>query len=106
ERLRVEGPGLGSGRYHQLLLDPDQLDHDHELPVGAGEALRDLVPLRQSMEVITLLAVPPGVRPVGVAEVDAAHDLEPLPEAAGKLALLLEAEVGRGDDQRALDQAA
>ncbi len=84
-----------------------RLVHDDEVPVAAQQAFVGVLDARDpgdgGDDLVLLL---PGVRAVVGAQDVAADDLEVLAELVLHFALPLEGEVGRRDDERALDQAA
>ena len=98
------GEGLlvvGVGAHLVGLVDDD------EVPVGAEQALLGVLDARDPGDRgDDLVALLPGVLAVVGAEHVAADDLEVLAELVLQLALPLEGQVGRRDDERALDQAA
>ena len=80
---------------------------DDEVPARAEQALPGVLDARDPRDRRDdLVAFLPGVLAVVGAEHVAADDLEVLAELVLQLALPLEGEVRRRDDQRALDQAA
>ena len=83
------------------------LVHDDEVPAGAEQALAGVLDARdpgdRGDDLVSFL---PGVLAVVGAQHVAADDVELLAELVLQLALPLEGEVGRRDDQRPLDQAA
>ena len=83
------------------------LVHDDEVPAGAEQAFVGVFdPGDPGDRRDDLVVVLPGVLAVVGAEDVAADDLEVLAELVLHLALPLEREVGRRDDERALDQPA
>jgi hypothetical protein len=83
------------------------LIHDDEVPVGAEQALLGVLdPGYPGDRGDHLVAILPGVKPVGGTERLAADDLEALAELVLQLPLPLEGEVRRCDNECAADQAA
>jgi len=85
---------LGVARAHAV-----RFVNDDEVPRGAPEALQHVVALRPVNRGDDLRLVLPGVHAVGVPQIDAADDIEPFPETVAQLALPLEREVRRADDE-------
>ena len=84
-----------------------RLVHDDEVPVAAEQAFLGVLDARDPGDRgDDLVLVLPGVRAVVGAEDVAADDFEVLAELVLHLALPLEGEVGRRDDEGALHQAA
>ena len=80
---------------------------DDEIPVAAEQAFLGVLDARDPGDRRDdLVLVLPGIRAVVGAQHVAADDLEVLAELVLHFALPLEGEIGRRDDQRALDQAA
>ena len=92
---------LGVPRRHAM-----GLVHDYQVPViRLPDTGQDLLPLRQVHRRDDLGLVVPEVDAVLDAEIAAAQDVEGLLETIGQFTLPLEGEVGRADDEHALDQA-
>ncbi len=83
-----------------------RLVHDHEIPVDLAQPGQDVGALRQVERRDDPVALQPLVHAELVADVLALEDQELLVELLLQLALPLEGEVGRADDQDALGEAA
>jgi hypothetical protein len=84
---------------------PMGLVHDDQVPGGATQTLQDVLPLRPVHRGDDLGTVLPGVDAVGGFQVLAPQDVKPFPETVPHLPLPLEGQVGRDDDEGALDQS-